>query len=229
MAEYIERESLMIALCKEIIGDGDYYNGKDDMQDEIRDMVSRFPAADVAPVRWAPVIGFEGLYEISNTGKVRNKKKETLKQGLKRTPCTCYKVVHLWKDGRYYTKYVHRLIAEAFIPNPENLEFINHKDEDGTNNDIENLEWCTREYNVNYGTALSRMAKKIRGRESEKRIPVYATDEDGNFAGEWPSITSAANDVGCATSDISKACKGKRKTAKGYIWSYCNSKMDLEG
>jgi len=51
MAEYIEREALMIALCKEIIGDGDYYNGKDDMQDEIRDMVSRFPAADVAPVR----------------------------------------------------------------------------------------------------------------------------------------------------------------------------------
>ena len=55
MAEYIEREALMVALCKEIIGDGDYYNGKDDMQDEIRDMVSRFPAADVAPVmygRW---------------------------------------------------------------------------------------------------------------------------------------------------------------------------------
>ena len=51
MAEYIEREALMIALCKEIIGDGDYYNGKDDMQDQIRDMVSQFPAADVAPVR----------------------------------------------------------------------------------------------------------------------------------------------------------------------------------
>ena len=57
MAEYIEREALMVALCKEIVGDGDYYNGKDDMQDEIRDMVSRFPAADVAPVRhgrWLP-------------------------------------------------------------------------------------------------------------------------------------------------------------------------------
>lgn len=72
MAEYIEREALMVALCKEIVGDGDYYNGKDDMQDQIRDMVSRFPAADVAPVRhgrWecaepCPVCGrdrFEGL------------------------------------------------------------------------------------------------------------------------------------------------------------------------
>lgn len=59
MAEYIEREALMVALCKEIVGDGDYYNGKDDMQDQIRDMVSRFPAADVAPVRhgrWLPQV-----------------------------------------------------------------------------------------------------------------------------------------------------------------------------
>lgn len=63
MTEYIEKEALMVALCKEIIGDGDYYNGKDDMQDEIRDMVSRFPAADVAPVRhgeWEIVVGSNG-------------------------------------------------------------------------------------------------------------------------------------------------------------------------
>ena len=163
---YIEREAAIKALMNDAPEQVGY--SREDAADCIRYM----DAADVAPVRWAPVIGFEGLYEISNTGKVRNKKKETLKQGLKRTPCTCYKVVYLWKDGRYYKKYVHRLIAEAFIPNPENLEFINHKDEDGTNNDIENLEWCTREYNVNYGTALSRMAKKIRGRESYTKEPV---------------------------------------------------------
>ena len=137
MAEYIEKEAAIRALLNDAPEQVGY--SREDAADCIRYM----DAADVAQVRWAPVIGFEGLYEISNTGKVRNKKKETLKQGLKRTPCTCYKVVHLWKDGRYYTKYVHRLIAEAFIPNPENLEFINHKDEDGTNNDIENLEWCT--------------------------------------------------------------------------------------
>ena len=222
MAEYVTKEQVI-----------DWYRpyGHTDEPIQFETLVSDLrdmKTADVSQVRhgrWLCVDTDTEQFFLCN----RCKKKETLKQGLKRTPCTCYKVVHLWKDGRYYTKYVHRLIAEAFIPNPENLEFINHKDEDGTNNDIENLEWCTREYNVNYGTALSRMAKKIRGRESEKRIPVYATDEDGNFAGEWPSITSAANDVGCATSDISKACKGKRKTAKGYIWSYCNSKMDLEG
>ena len=71
MDEYIEREALMIALCKEIIGDGDYYNGKDDMQDEIRDMVSRFPAADVAPVRhamWEVVVGSDGKEHMVCTG-----------------------------------------------------------------------------------------------------------------------------------------------------------------
>lgn len=119
--------------------------------------------ADAVEVVWKPVLGFEGLYEISTLGKVRNKKGEILKQGLKRTNCTCYKIVNLWKDGRYYKKYVHRLIAEAFIPNTSNLPMVNHKDEDGTNNSIDNLEWCTREYNVNYGTAKERRAKKIRG------------------------------------------------------------------
>ena len=71
MAEYIEKEALMFALCKEIIGDGDYYNGKDDMQDEIRDMVLRFPAADVAPVRhgrWEIVVGSDGKEHMVCTG-----------------------------------------------------------------------------------------------------------------------------------------------------------------
>lgn len=71
MAEYIEREALMVALCKEIVGDGDYYNGKDDMQDQIRDMVSRFPAADVVPVRhgrWEIVVGSDGKEHMVCTG-----------------------------------------------------------------------------------------------------------------------------------------------------------------
>lgn len=121
------------------------------------------PAVDAVPVVWVAINGFEGLYEISNFGRVRNRNGEVLKQRIKRTNCTCYKTVDLWKDGRYYKKYIHRLVADAFIPNPNNMPFVNHKDEDGTNNFIDNLEWCTREYNVNYGTAKERRAKKIRG------------------------------------------------------------------
>lgn len=120
------------------------------------------PTVEAKPVVWKSIAGFEGLYEVSNFGSVRNGKGEIKKQGIKRTTWTCYKTVKLWKDGKYHTKYIHRLIAEAFIPNPDNLPFINHKDEDGTNNSIENLEWCTREYNANYGTAQKKRIKKLK-------------------------------------------------------------------
>ena len=120
-------------------------------------------AVDAAPVVWADVIGFDGLYQISNFGECRNNKGVVLKQGIKRTSGTCYKTVNIWKDGKYHKKYIHRMMAEVFIDNPNNYEFVNHKDEDGTNNHLSNLEWCTREYNVNYGTAKERRAKKIRG------------------------------------------------------------------
>lgn len=96
----------------------------------IKVVLDQTKTVDAVEVVWAPILGFEGLYKISNLGKVRNHKGEILKQGIKRTNCTCYKLVNLWKDGRYYKKYVHRLIAEAFIPNPDNLPMVNHKDED---------------------------------------------------------------------------------------------------
>ena len=72
-----------------------------------------------------------------------------------------YKTVSLTKDGKTKTLFVHRLVAEAFIPNADNLPMVNHKDEDKTNNFVENLEWCTNDYNINYGTARRRQAKKI--------------------------------------------------------------------
>lgn len=130
---------------------------------QIVDAVQDAPTIDVAPVVWENVDGFDGLYFVNKYGQVKNKKGEIMKQQIKRTNGTCYKSLSLWKDGRYYKKYVHRLVAEKFIPNPHGLEFINHKDEDGTNNVVENLEWCTREYNVNYGTARERRIKKIKG------------------------------------------------------------------
>lgn len=81
------------------------------------------------------------------------------------------------KDGICKEFYVHRLVAEAFIPNPDGLPMVNHKDEDKTNNFAENLEWCTNEYNVNYGTAKERRAKKIRGRVSPHAVIVEAFGE----------------------------------------------------
>lgn len=175
MAEYIEREALRKILeeWRDAHADVDDVHGCGLLEDVICEVDAQ-TAADVAPVVWMPVLGFEGLYEVSSFGQVRNKNGKVLKQMIKRTNGTCYKSVDLWKDGKYYKKYIHRLLAEAFIPNPDGLPFVNHKDEDGTNNFIDNLEWCTREYNVNYGTAKERRAKKIRGvphaEEHKKKI-----------------------------------------------------------
>ena len=113
---------------------------------------------------WKDVIGYEGLYQVSNQARVRNSKGQILKQCVKVGKCVYYKYVQLYKDGRYKMKYVHRIMAECFLPNPNNLPIINHKDEDGTNNRLDNLEWCTVEYNSNYGNAKRNMSRGKRRR-----------------------------------------------------------------
>lgn len=124
-------------------------------------------AADAEPKReevWKDVIGYEGLYQVSDQARVRNNKGKILKQSVKVGKCVYYKYVKLYKDGQYRQGYVHRMMAECFIPNPDNLPIINHKDEDGTNNRLDNLEWCTVEYNSNYGNAKRNMSRGKRRR-----------------------------------------------------------------
>ena len=135
------------------------------------------PSADVVEVRWKPIIGFEGLYEVSTLGQVRNKNGLFMKQYLKRDKYTVYKKVALWKDGKYKHFYVHRLVAEAFVPNPDNLPIVNHKDEDGTNNFPNNLEWCDKSYNARYGKSLERIKKAARKRKptEEQKAKMFNT------------------------------------------------------
>ena len=112
---------------------------------------------------WKPVIGYEGLYEVSNTGRVRS-----LDMYVKNGHCSYrlhkgkvlspskntdgYLQVGLCCNGKYKKCLVHRLVSQAFLPNPDNLPEVNHKDEDKTNNRVENLEFCDRKYNLNYGS-----------------------------------------------------------------------------
>ena len=103
---------------------------------------------------WKAVPGYEGLYEVSNKGNVRNVRRNKL---LRLQKNQGYIKVWLYKNGIVTGLRVHRLVAQAFIPNPDNLLEVNHKDEDKTNNSVDNLEWCTRKYNVNYGTRNIRM------------------------------------------------------------------------
>ena len=104
----------------------------------------------------------EGKYQVSNFGQIlslnyrKTGKAELLKPGKTKDG---YPIVILYKDGKKKTFTIHRLVAETFLPNPNNLLEVNHKDEDKTNNSVDNLEWCTREYNINYGTHNERMSK----------------------------------------------------------------------
>ena len=206
------------------------------------DALWEIPAVDAVEVVRKPVKGYEGYYEVDRFGRVfsvdrvvsvddngRKYDKPLAGKQMKQTMHDKgYKVVSLTKDGKTKSKFVHRLVAEAFLDNPDDLPMVNHKDEDGTNNLIDNLEWCTREYNVNYGAAKERRAKKIRGRESKKRKPVLQYDLEGNFVARHSSVADAANIVGCSTNEISKVCLGKRKTAKGFVWKHDIAKMGGE-
>ena len=98
---------------------------------------------------WKEIPGYEGLYEVSNTGMIRSLRYNKIM--IPNTNRCGYEYINLCKDGIIKTKTIHRLVAQVFIPNPDNLPIVNHKDEDKTNNNADNLEWCNQKYNVNYG------------------------------------------------------------------------------
>ena len=113
---------------------------------------------------WRPVVGYEGLYEVSNTGRVRSLDKyDSMNRFLRG------RILRLFTDGLGYLRaqlysnskrksfLVHRLVAQAFIPNPDNLPQVNHRDENPSNDNVENLEWCDAKYNSNYGTRNDRI------------------------------------------------------------------------
>lgn len=168
-----------------------------------------------------PVEEYEGLYEVSNYGNVRSLNynhtgKERILKPIKDS--SGYPQVNLYKNGKRKMFQVHRLECEAFIPNPDNLSQVNHKDENKENNRVENLEWCTAGYNVNYGTRNKRIADK--NRNGKLSIPVLQYSLNGEFIREFPSTMQAQRDLGFDNSNISKCCNGKLNSAYGYKWCY---------
>lgn len=174
---------------------------------------------------WRDIAGYEGLYQVSNLGRVRsldrrvkhNSLGSIFCRGCLMRPCNNrygYPTVNLSKDGGKKRFTIHRLVAQAFIPNPNNLPEINHKDEGRTNNHVDNLEWCTALWNNTYGTKVERQTEK-----NKKRVLQY--DLNGNFIREWACAVDAEKAImGKVTGAISHNIKGKSKTAFGYIWRY---------
>lgn len=162
---------------------------------------------------WKDVVGYEGLYQVSNLGKVRSHYKDKWRIISDCTTKYGYKVVLLYKDKKRTQSRVHRLVAEAFISNPQNYPYINHKDENPANNCVENLEWCTAKYNSNYGTATKRRTEKL-------MIPILMFDIDGNILKAFNSIVDAERELKYNHECISRCCSGKILSYKNCIWLY---------
>lgn len=172
---------------------------------------------------WKEIKGFEGLYAVSNLGHVKSlpricmkmegrQMKEYLYCGKVLQPfkdAKDYQVVRIYKNGQKYDRKVHRLVAEAFLPNPSGLPQINHKDENKRNNAAANLEWCDANYNMNYGTRPSKTSR-----------PLSQLSKNGSFVASFPSIKIASIRTGICRVNIGAAAHGKRKSAGGYRWQF---------
>lgn len=174
---------------------------------------------------WKDIRGFEGMYQVSNLGNIKSlSRKARISNGKYRTvggqiitPMMCsggYLEVNLYSHGKRFVRLLHRVVAEAFIPNPHGYPQINHKDENITNCAADNLEWCTAKYNANYGTRNSRMM------ENREFRPVDQYDKYGNFIKHYDKIADAESETGASTTAIIRVCKGKQHTSLGYVWKY---------
>lgn len=184
---------------------------------------------------WKAIVGYEGHYEVSDCGNVRslnwNNEKKTKNLWLKPTNAG-YKQVYLFKDGKGKMFLVHRLVAQAFIPNPNDYPQINHKDENKSNNCVRNLEWCTCKDNVQ---------KYVGNHPNKKGSPKKPTTENryirnlykinqltasGETIRVWDYAIDIKHALGYHTTSIWECCEGKRKTAYGYKWQFDASNIN---
>ena len=180
---------------------------------------------------WKDIAGFEGFYKVSDKGRIYSVERKD-SQGQRRGGRILkpkhsrggYLMVHLYKNGKMKAKSVHRLVAETFIPNPDGLPQVNHRDEVKDNNNVGNLEWCDSKYNINYGTLLERSAQ---AQSKKVRAVNVKTGEVLTF-----NSTREAGRKGYSYENVAKACRGTYKGKngkliggdgrkyKGYVWSY---------
>ena len=159
---------------------------------------------------WKPIEGYPD-YEVSSMGRVKS-----LKYGKEKILKNCkdgkgYLYVNLCKEGKPKNYFIHRLVAQAFLPNPNNLPQVNHRNENKTDNRVENLEYCDSKYNINFGTRTEKTQK-----------PILQFTKNGDFIKKWNSATQIQRELGFNNSHISNCCKGKRKTCGGFIWGYAD-------
>lgn len=210
---------------------------------------------------WKDIKGYKGWYQVSNIGRVKSLDRKIIdsmgriysyKGKLLKLSLTHdgYLYVSLAKNGNARSRTINNLVAEAFIPNPSNLPEVNHKDEDKLNNKVSNLEWCTRKYNINYGTGIQKRSKSNSGknnpnfgkpRSSEVKNKISMANKGKTRSKEaiekiiksnqksvinidthkkFESLKHAGQYYNINPVNICRCCKGRIKTAGGYQWTY---------
>ena len=190
---------------------------------------------------WKPVVGYEGLYECSNLGNIRSlnyRHTNAIKNLSLSLNKDGYVQVKLWKNCKGKVLAVHRLVAEAFIPNPNNKPQIDHINTDKTNNTVwlnedgsvnyekTNLRWVTKKENINNPLTIKHLSETKIGNENAKSIyrAVLQYTKDGELIKEWASMNSAARELKINRSGICDCCNGRNrcKSYGGYVWRYKN-------
>lgn len=189
---------------------------------------------------WRDIKDYEGLYQVSNLGRVRSLDHYVKYKGnsIRLVQGTIMKLklnrygyleVSLCKNGKHKSYIIHRLVAMTFPDlvnwieeakgKPFNKIDVNHKDENKLNNCVTNLEWCTKGYNIRYGTGIKR--RSVTQKKTMPTIkPVLQYTLDMVLIKEYPSIREAERQTGIYNQNIIRCCKGKVKSAGGYIWRY---------
>ena len=177
---------------------------------------------------WKDIEGVEGIYQVSNFGNVLSLNYKNHGYSRQLVP-KCNNSGRLWvelfKEGKRKPMLIHRLVAMAFIPNPNKFEQINHKDENAKNNRVENLEWCTQKYNIQYYLDRHPGKPKVNYSSNYKKrmsLKVNQYTREGKLIKTWENSRQVAVEKGWSDWSVSECCRNKRKSAYGFIWQYAN-------
>lgn len=177
---------------------------------------------------WKDIKGYKGIYQVSNLGNVKSLPRKTNNQYykgsyLKQYIYKGYLKLQLTKHSKSKWFLVHRLVAQAFIPNPENKPQVNHIDGNKLNNSINNLEWVTNSENQIHSYRILKNIPSMKNHFGSNHVAakaIYQFDKNNIFIKKWSSIIEATKTLNICACNITDCAKGNRKTAGGFIWKY---------